>query len=143
MMISTRGRYALRVMADLARNRDRAFVSVQEIAVRQGISVKYLEAIMAVLCKAGFVISQRGKQGGYQLARAPKDYTVGSILKLTEGSLAPVACLDGRRGCERADICDTLAFWQGLNRTIDAYVESYSLQDLITGKLQKKAGRFS
>lgn len=142
MKISTKGRYALRVMADLAKNRREDFISIQEIATRQGISVKYLESIIAILCKAGFVVSRRGKQGGYKLSKSPKDYTIGSILKLAEGSLAPVSCLDGV-DCAHAESCDTLPFWQGLNRAIDMYVESYTLQDLVSGKFTKKLSRFS
>lgn len=132
MKISTKGRYALRVMIDLAVHNNGEFVSLKEISERQEISVKYLEAIIGILNKAGFVISLRGKSGGYRLAKLPSEYTVGSILKLTEGSLAPVACLEHEvNRCNRADKCITLDFWKGLGKTIDEYVESFTLEDFL------------
>jgi len=132
MKVSTKGRYALRIMIDLSLHGDENVISLKEIAERQEVSVKYLELIVAVLNKAGLVASTRGKSGGYRLTRAPKDYTVGSILKLTEGSMSPVACLsDGECTCDRADRCVTLPMWEELDRVIDGYLESVTLQDLI------------
>lgn len=136
MMISTKGRYALRVMIDLAQHTDEGFVSLKEISDRQQISMKYLESIVAVLNKANFLLSLRGKDGGYKLARAPKDYTVGAVLKLTEGSLAPVACLEGcGTVCQSSDGCITLPLWQKLDGIIDGYLESVTLADLLVGNV--------
>lgn len=135
MMVSTKGRYALRIMLDLAQQKGNGFVSLSNVSDRQGVSVKYMEAIVAVLNRTGFVESQRGKDGGYRLKRAPSSYTVGSILKLTEGSLAPVACLDcATSDCDRADSCLTLPMWQHLDAIIDEYLERITLQDLLDGK---------
>lgn len=137
MMISTKGRYALRVMIDLARHERDEFVSLKGISERQQISMKYLEAIVAVLNKADFLQSQRGKDGGYRLAKNPSEYTIGSVLKLTEGSLAPVACLEGGCDtvCQSADGCITLPLWQKLDGIIDNYLEGVTLQDLLCGKV--------
>lgn len=105
MMVSTKGRYALRVMIDLAQHWDNGFISIKKISLRQDISMKYLEAIVAMLNKAGMVESQRGKDGGYHLVKKPEEYTVGSIVKLTEGSIAPVSCLQCKENnCECADL---------------------------------------
>jgi Rrf2 family protein len=132
MKVSTKGRYALRIMIDLAQNDGEGAVSLKDIAQRQEVSAKYLELIVATLNKAGFVISTRGKSGGYRLARTPAEYTVGSILKLTEGSMSPVACLDnGECTCSRAGQCVTLPLWEKLDRLIDDYLESVTLQDLL------------
>ena len=132
MMVSTKGRYALRVMLDLAQSSTDAYIPLADIAERQGISEKYLESIISVLSKNGFLKALRGKGGGYKLARAPQDYTVGNILKLTEGSLAPVACLDSSENrCSRAAECRTLRMWSGLNSIIDNYVESITIADLL------------
>ena len=132
MRISTKGRYALRIMIDLAQHNDGASISLKDIAQRQEVSAKYLELIIAVLNKAGFVISTRGKSGGYRLSKAPEAYTVGSILKLTEGSLAPVACIgSGESTCSRAEYCIALPMWERLDQIIDEYLESVTLQDLI------------
>lgn len=132
MKVSTKGRYALRIMIDLAQSGEGEVVSLKDIARRQEVSAKYLELIISTLNKAGFVVSTRGKAGGYRLAKAPSDYTVGEILKLTEGSLAPVACLGtGESTCQRADRCEALPMWKQLDRIIDAYLESVTLQNLI------------
>jgi len=132
MKVSTKGRYALRIMVDLAQHNDGEAVPLSDIAERQEVSAKYLELIVAVLNRAGLVASTRGKAGGYRLTRAPKDYTVGSILKLTEGSMSPVACLtDGACTCSRAGSCVTLPMWEELDRLIDGYLESVTLQDLL------------
>lgn len=132
MKISTKGRYALRVMLDLALNNTGECIKVKDIAARQGISEKYLEQIIAVLNKAGYVKSVRGAQGGYKLARAPKEYTVGMILRLTEGSLAPVACLDeGAEECERCDTCETLQVWKELYAAINQVIDNVTVADLV------------
>lgn len=132
MRVSTKGRYALRIMIDLAQNDTGTAIPLKEIAERQEVSAKYLELIIAMLNKAGLVASTRGKTGGYRLTREPRAYTVGSILKLTEGTLSPVACLDnGECTCSQADRCVTLPMWEKLDRIIDGYLESVTLQDLI------------
>ncbi len=132
MKISTKGRYALRVMIDLAQHNTGEYISLKDIAQRQEVSMKYLEMIMALLNNAGFVISARGKHGGYKLRKTPREYTVGSILKLAEGSLAPVACLECEKNlCARAAQCLTLPFWEKLNTIVDDYIESVTLEDLI------------
>jgi Rrf2 family protein len=133
MQISTKGRYALRIMIDLALNANDDYISLKKIAIRQEISMKYLETIIAVLNKAGFVNSLRGKNGGYKLASHPHDYTIGSILKLTEGSIAPVACLvNNVNACKRAPQCHTLPMWQQLDSIINNYLESITIEDLTT-----------
>ena len=132
MMISTRGRYALRVLADLAENSGRGYIPMKEVAARQGISLKYLEQIIAVLNKAGYVRSTRGAQGGYKIAKDPSQYTVGMILRLTEGSLCPVACLETESNeCERCDTCETLQVWKDLNNAINKVVDSVTIADLV------------
>ena len=136
MMISTKGRYALRVMIDLAGRDCDEYIPLKEISEKQQISMKYLEAIVAVLNKAGFLNSLRGKDGGYKLSRTPAEYTIGSVLKLTEGSLAPVACLEGcDTVCQSAAGCITLPLWQKLDTIIDTYLESVTLQDLLDNKI--------
>ena len=130
MMISTRGRYALRVMIDLAEHIDEGYIPLQTIAKRQGISEKYLESILAVLSKAGLLDAVRGKGGGYRLSRTAKDYTAFEVLSLTEGTLAPVTCLERGQQCENAVNCRTLPLWQGLDQVIAAYLCSYTLADL-------------
>ena len=132
MKISTKGRYALRIMIDLAQHGGNEYISLKEISERQEISMKYLEMIVGILNRAGFVLSLRGKSGGYKLAKKSGDYTVGSILKLTEGSLAPVACLDCETNqCTRAEHCITLPMWQKLDKLIYDYLESVTIEDLI------------
>ena len=132
MMISTKGRYALRVMIDLAEHNTGAYIPLLDIAKRQEISEKYLESIVSVLSKMGFVDAMRGKGGGYRLNRAPDAYTVGSILKTIEGSLAPVACLDAHPNtCKRAAECRTLGMWQSLYRLIDDFFEGITIADLV------------
>jgi Rrf2 family protein len=138
MKISTKGRYALRLMLDLAMNDTGETVRIKDIAQRQDISDKYLEQIISVLNKAGYVKSLRGPQGGYRLARDPKDYTVGMILRLTEGSLAPVACLDDDvNECNRKDDCVTLQLWEKLYEAIKGVVDNYTLADLVEWQMQK------
>ncbi len=132
MMISTRGRYALRVMTDLAKSPEGEYVPMKAVAARQGISLKYLEQILPVLTRNGLIEGVHGKGGGYRLTRRPSEYRVGEILRLTEGSLAPVACLaEGAEPCGRAESCSTIAFWSGLDRTINDYVDSVCLSDLV------------
>ena len=137
MMISTKGRYALRVMIDLAQNGGEQYISLKDVANRQEISMKYLEMIVSLLHKGGMVSSLRGKSGGYKLTKKPEEYTLGAILKLTEGSLAPVFCLEnGAEQCARAENCITLPLWKKLDQMIDDCLEQYTLQDLIDGKIQ-------
>ena len=132
MKITTKGRYALRIMVDLAQHQSDAFTPLKEISERQDISEKYSEMIISLLGKAGLVFSSRGKGGGYKLAKAPEKYSVGSVLKATEGSLAPVTCLElPENTCPNADQCQTLPMWRELDRRIDEYLESVSLADLV------------
>ena len=132
MLISTKGRYALRVMIDLAEHRSEEFISLREIAIRQEISEKYLESIIRMLVKAKVVESLRGKGGGYRLKKAPEDYTADSILSLTEESLAPVACLEENAdACPRAARCKTLSLWRGLDQAIHTYLKSVTIADLM------------
>lgn len=132
MLISTKGRYALRVMIDLAEHRSDDFISLKGIAQRQEISEKYLESIIRMLVKARVLESLRGKGGGYRLKKAPEAYTVGSILRLTEESLAPVACLEeGADTCPKQAKCRTLPLWQGLDKVIHDYLENVTIADLM------------
>lgn len=132
MKISTKGRYAIRVMLDLCEHNNGDYIPLMDIAERQEISEKYLEAIVSVLSKNGFVLALRGKGGGYKLAKAPEEYTVGSILKLLEGPMAPVACLEsGLVSCDRKDKCRTLSMWQGLEKLMDDYFEGITLASLM------------
>ena len=132
MLISTKGRYALRVLIDLAEHQSGDFISLKEVAQRQEISEKYLEIIIRMLVKAKVVESLRGKGGGYRLNKTPDQYTVGSILRLTEESLAPVACLEENADpCPRAGRCCTLPLWQGLDKAITDYLESVTIADLM------------
>lgn len=132
MIVSSKGRYALQVMIDLAEHNNGQPILLMDIARRQELSEKYLEGIMAVLSRHGFVSAQRGRGGGYRLTRAPESYTVGSILRLIEGSLAPVSCLEtGSVSCPRAGECRTLALWTGLDQMINTYLDSVTLADLM------------
>ena len=135
MMISSKGRYALRVMLDMAEQGGESYIRLSDVANRQDISRKYLESIMSELCKGGLVESALGKSGGYKLTRKPCEYRVGEILCAAEGELAPVACLakDGKK-CERGDSCYTLPFWRGLEEQINAYINGYTLADLLREK---------
>lgn len=137
MKISTRGRYALRVMIDLAINGINGNVSLKDVSERQEISMKYLEAIIQILNKAKFVQSTRGKTGGYRLTRDPKEYKVGDIIRLTEGNLAPIACLECEvNTCNKKDKCLTLNFWEGLDKVINDFMDKYTLDDLINSKIR-------
>ena len=131
MMVSTKGRYALRVMLDLSEHQTGAYIPLKSIAKRQGISQKYLESIMSILSKSGFVDALHGKGGGYKLSRAPTEYTVGSVLQLVEGTLSPVACLENDHNlCNRAANCKTLPMWTELDRLIHDYLEGITVGDL-------------
>ena len=139
MKISTKGRYALRLMLDIALNDAKTPVRINDIAERQQISDKYLEQIVSSLNKAGFVKSLRGPQGGYRLTKKPEEYTVGMILRLIEGSLAPVACLDDDiNNCTRADRCPTLILWEKLYDAISEVVDNITLADLISWQKNMK-----
>ena len=132
MMVSSRGRYALRVMVDLAEHQSEGFIPLKVIAERQEISEKYLESIIKLLVKAKLLNGVRGKGGGYRLTKSPDQYTVGSILRLTEESLAPVACLEeGAASCPRMAQCRTLPLWQGLNQVINDYLDNVTIVDLV------------
>lgn len=131
MLISTKGRYALRVMIDLAEHQTEDFIPLKVIAQRQNISEKYLESIIKLLVRAKMLSGVRGKGGGYKLTKVPAQYTVGDILRLTEESLAPVSCLEqGAAPCTRAAECRTLSLWQGLDAAISSYLDSVTLADL-------------
>ena len=132
MIVSTKGRYALRVMVRMALSGREEFIPLKEIAETEGISQKYLESIMTTLSKAGFVDAVHGKGGGYRLNRDPGQYTVGSILKLTEGSLAAVSCTaQGPSACSREACCQTKPMWEKLDRMIDTFFEGITLADLL------------
>ena len=133
MMISTKGRYALRVMLDMAEHGGGEWHRLSDVAQRQQLSKKYLESIIAILSRAGLVEGLRGKGGGYRLTRSSANYSVGEILRLTEGSLAPVTCLEGAEDpCPRAGECTTLPMWQKLDDLINTYLDSVSLSDLLS-----------
>ena len=138
-MISTRGRYALRVLVDLAEQDSDRYVTLREIAERQEISEKYLESIAKELVKSGFLDGLRGKGGGYRLGRSAEDLKVLDILQAMEGTLAPVACLEeGAKPCPRASNCRTLPLWEGLNKVVREYLGHYTVQDL----MQQNSGGF-
>ena len=140
IMISTRGRYALRVMADLATHQDEGYIPLKDIAARQEISEKYLESILKGLVQNRMLVGIRGKGGGYRLPNPPEYYTVGSILRLTEGELAPVACLEsGAEACPRRDHCLTLTMWSKLNGMIQDFFDGITLADLIAADERNEA----
>ena len=144
MKISTKGRYAVRVMLDLAAHNTGEYIKVKNIAERQDLSEKYLEQIISILNKAGYVKSVRGAQGGYRIVGNPANYTVGMILRLTEGSLSPVACLDGQENeCERCDTCDTLAVWKDLEAAINNVVDHVTVADLLERQQQRMESSYS
>jgi len=133
MMISTRGRYALRMMIDLAIHQSDGFVPLKDIAERQDISKKYLEQIIPILNRSGLLQTSRGSGGGYKLVKQPKDYSVGEILRATEGTMAPVSCLESKDNlCPRCAECATLPVWQGLQNVVDNYLNGISLEDIIS-----------
>lgn len=132
MLISTRGRYALRVLIDLAEQNAEDFIPLKEISARQNLSQKYSESIMTMLSKAGMIEGIHGKGGGYRLSRKPEEYRIGEVLRLTEGTLAPVSCLEcGAAPCERADECRTLPMWIRLDEMINGYLDGVSIADLM------------
>lgn len=139
MRVSTRGRYALRLMTDVALHGELGYVPLKDVAARQELSIKYLEQIAGVLGKAGFLRSGRGAQGGYRLTRDPAEYTVGSILRLTEGDLAPVTCLapEENNVCGRCDTCAARDFWAGLYDVVNGYVDRFTLEDLVAREREK------
>lgn len=131
-MVSTRGRYALRVMIDIAENGDGKYTAMKSVAERQEISLKYMEKILPLLVSANLIEGVHGKGGGYRLTREPKDYSVSEILNVTEGSLAPVACLEcGAEACKRTAECRTLPMWMELNRIVNDYLDKVTLADLM------------
>ncbi len=138
MKISTRGRYALRMLLDLAEHQQEGFVALKDAAQRQNISKKYLEQIIPILNRAGMLKTSRGFQGGYRLAMDPDQYKVGDILRATEGSLAPVTCLEQKPNlCPRCNSCDTLFLWEGLETAVSGYLDNVTLQDILDRKQQK------
>lgn len=138
MKISTKGRYALRLMVDLALNNNGENISLKEISARQGISVKYLEQIISMLNRAGYVKSERGSNGGYRLTKKPEEYTVGMILRLTEGSLAPIACVDeDGAGCDRFEQCATFSVWKKLMTPLTALLTTSRLPTLYLNRKKK------
>lgn len=137
MKISTKGRYALRLMMDLAMNNTGEMVRIKDVAKRQDISEKYLEQIISVLKRAGFVKSLRGSQGGYQLAKEPSEYTVGMILRLTEGSMAVVSCLeDAENQCKRANQCVSLRLWSMIDKAVSDVIDNVTLQDMVEWEME-------
>lgn len=143
-MISTRGRYALRVMVDLAKNSQNEFITLKDIAKRQDISKKYLEQIIPIFNRENMLIASRGYGGGYKLSKSPKEYTVGEILRLTESSLAPVACLETKTNqCPRADSCPTLFVWQGLQKVEEEYLNSITLQDILDREIDLSGNNYN
>jgi Rrf2 family protein len=143
MKISTKGRYALSIMADLAMNDRGTFISLKDVAKRQDITIKYLEQIIPMLNNAGYVYSSRGKKGGHRLAKRPNEITVGDILRAAEGDLAPVACLsDGLNICPMKGNCLTLPVWQGLYAVINSYVDGITLERMIEQYNERAADNY-
>ncbi len=143
MKISTKGRYALRMLVDLAEHRSEGYIALKDIAERQNISKKYLEQIMPMLNKSDLLKANRGYQGGYMLAKEPDQYTVGEILRMTEGSLAPVACTEQSPiDCARSADCPTLPVWQGLYRVINEYLDGITLQDILDSQRERAADNY-
>lgn len=135
MFISTRGRYALRVLLDLAENQDKGYIAMKKVAERQELSLKYIERIMPVLSKNHYVEGVQGKGGGYRLVKNPKEYRIGDILRLTEGTLAPVACLEcNSKTCQREKTCKTLPMWREFYQIINDYFDNITLADLMNGE---------
>ena len=139
MNVTSKGRYALRIMIDLAQHRDEGYISLKTISDRTQLSMKYLEMIVGNLKKAELVDSTRGKEGGYKLARKPEEYRVGEILRCVEDNLAPVSCIKaGSVECDRAGECITVPMWMELDEIINAYLDGITLQDLLTGDKWRK-----
>lgn len=132
MKVSTKGRYALRILIDLAVNAEDNYVSIKSISERQKISIKYMETIVGMLNKGGFLNSLRGHSGGYKLSRNADNIVVGDVLRYIEGSLAPIPCLESEiNSCEMANVCHTLPFWQGLYSVVTNYVDNFTIKDLV------------
>ncbi len=131
MKISTKGRYAIRIMIDLAKNDNGEYISLKDISERQGVSIKYLEQIVSMLNKAGLLSTARGNNGGYKLNKKPEEYKVGDILRASEGDLAPIVCLTEEGKCDKQGGCTTFSFWEGLDNVINEYVDSKTLADLL------------
>lgn len=143
-MISTKGRYALRLMIDISSYSNGSPVTLKDISKRQDISIKYLEQVVSLLVKRGFLISVRGNNGGYLLSRSPKEYTAGDIIRCAEGTLAPVSCLQTDCNvCPRRDICSTIDFWKGFYDVVNNYVDSVTLDDLRSEELLKIGNDYS
>ena len=139
MKVSTKGRYALRIMIDLAMQKEGEYVRLKDVSVRQNVTLKYMEQIMPLLTKAGYVRSYRGNNGGYMLAKKPEEYTAGDILRTTEGSLSPLVCIEeDANHCPQYGMCATVSFWEGLKKTIDDYVDSVTLADLVADYKRKQ-----
>ena len=137
-MISTKGRYSIRILLDLAEHRGVGYTPIKDVAARQEISLKYMEKILPVLTKNHIVDGIQGKGGGYRLRRPPQDYSAGEILRLTEGSLAPVSCLEGEENaCPRAGQCHTLPMWTKLEGLINSYLDSVTLADLLDAPMDQ------
>ena len=144
MKISTKGRYALRMLIDLAEHEGDGFIALKDIAERQNISKKYLEQIVPILSRSGILRTNRGSQGGYALAKEPEHVTVGEILRLTEGSLSPVVCLDGDPAqCPRSADCPTLPVWQGLNRVVNEYLDGITLRSILDSQRERYINDYS
>ena len=131
MKVSTKGRYAIRVMLDLALHNTGEYIPLKDVAKRQGLTVKYLEQIISMLGRAGMVNSLRGNNGGYRLARRPEEYRIGDILRITEGEFDLVPCQESIENCERYETCAAMKFWSGLNEVITEYVDSWTIADLM------------
>jgi Rrf2 family protein len=143
MKISTKGRYALRMLLDLAEHRNQGFIALKDIAERQNISKKYLEQIVTILNRADILRTNRGHQGGYMLAQSPEKYSVGQILRITEGSLCPISCLDDSPNrCNRSSFCKTLPMWQGLDKVITDYLDNINLQDMLDQHQEQGANEY-
>lgn len=143
MKISTKGRYALRMLVDLAMHQNDGYISLKEIAERQDISKKYLEQIVPLLNKSGILKTNRGFQGGYMLSKSPSQISVGEVLRITEGSLSPVACLEfENNSCDRAEQCYTLGIWKGLYEVITKYLDGISIQDIIDNNSYLAGGEY-
>lgn len=137
MKISTKGRYGLRVMLDLAQQPPENYISLKDVAGRLDVTIKYLEQIVTLLNKAGYLDSMRGNSGGYRLAKAPSEYIVGDILRVMEGNLAPIECLaDKNLECPLSDSCVTLPFFKGLDKVVNEYIDSFTLQDILVQQLE-------
>ena len=138
MKISTKGRYALRIMIELAQNKNDKPISLKQISQKQDISAKYLESIISILNKHNFVFSTRGINGGYVLSKEPSEYTIGSILRVTEGSLSPVNCLECQPNrCKNSATCLTLPLWQNIDKMINDYLDSITLEDILNKNINK------